>query len=488
MPTLTAVIPEHERIPLVRKIAFSLGANTEYVATALMTGVLWMPFFNLGMGLEPAHLGVVLMILRVWDAITDPLMGNITDKARTRWGRRRPFIVAGALLTALVYPLFWHMPAGWSDTAKLIYLMPVGMLFFACFTVWSMPYYAFQMELTPNYDERTRLSAWTTVATKFSYLAGSWVLALVTGPLFADPATGKPDIVAGMRAVCWFISGLIVVFGLLPALCGRELVRTNSPSSPAPSLSFRENLRASAACRPIWPLIGITFFLVLSYSSVGALANYVYIYYIYDGDMNAGSILFGWKATANVVTGLASIPLLTWLSERFDKRTMVRAMLVLCMAGYSLNLVCLRPDMPYLMLIPSVFESCGISAVWLFLPSMKADIADYDELRTRHRREGSLNAFYSWFVKAAMTASVGVGGFVLSSSGFSASRVSQAPEVLQRMLALFIGLPITFWASALVLSFFYPLTRKRMKAIRTRLERRRACGVEPKPAPEILCL
>ncbi|MCS6243845.1 MAG: MFS transporter [Opitutus sp.] len=466
------IIPEHERIPLLQKLTFSLGVNAEYVAVQLMTSVLWMPFFNIGLGMEPLALGAVLMILRLWEAFIDPVIGNFSDNARTRWGRRRPFIVVGALLTAALFPLFWFMPAGLGDTGKLVYLTGVGLVFFTCFATWAMPYYGFQMELTPNYDERTSLSAWSAVVSKLSYLGGSWVLALVTGPLFADPATGKGDIVHGMRTLCWFIAGLIVVFGILPVAFTKE--RTYAATAARqPREPFWQSVKDSAACRPLWVLIGVSFFLVLGYSSVASLANYIYIYYIFDGDINAGSVLLGWKATVNVATGLASIPLLTWLAGRYDKRTMVMAMLILCVSSYALNFVCLRPDMPYLMLVPAVFESCGISAVWLFLPSMKADVGDYDALTTGRRREGAINSFYSWFIKASLTASVGIGGAVLSFSGFSAKITHQAPEVLHRMLILFISLPIAFWAIAFVICLFYPLTRARMAAIRAELEARK---------------
>ena len=98
-------IPPSERIPLLQKIVFAVGQKTDWVATGLMTSVLWMPFFNIGMGLNPVVLGCILMVLRAWDAVSDPIMGNISDNARTRWGRRRPFIFVGAITTAALYPL-----------------------------------------------------------------------------------------------------------------------------------------------------------------------------------------------------------------------------------------------------------------------------------------------------------------------------------------------------------------------------------------------
>ncbi len=133
----------------------------------------------------------------------------------------------------------------------------------------------------------------------------------------------------------------------------------------------------------------------------------------------------------------------------------------------------MRPDMPYLQLIPGVFESSAISAVWLFIPSMKADTADVDELRTGRRREGSINSFFSWFVKASMTCSAGVSGFVLDLSGFTSKTTHQLPGVLHQMLWMYLLLPIGIWAIAIVIAGYYPLSRSRMAEIRGELEARR---------------
>ncbi len=220
--SVKAHIPQSDRIPFGQKIAFSFGSGTDYVATILMTTTLWMPVFNIGLGISPTLLGIGLMILRGWDAITDPIMGNISDNARTRWGRRRPFLFVGAILTAAVYPFIWRPPSGLSESGTFVYLMVIGVIFFTCFTMWSMPYYGFQLELTPNYDERTRLNAWMALVGKLTGLVGGWILFIVTWVAPEDPVTGREDIVAGMQTCSWGIAAVIVVLGLAPALFVKE--------------------------------------------------------------------------------------------------------------------------------------------------------------------------------------------------------------------------------------------------------------------------
>ncbi len=471
-PTPATVIPAADRIPLSQKIAFSLGVNMDYVATGLMMGVLWMPYFNIGMGIRPMLLGIALMILRGWDAVVDPIMGNISDNARTRWGRRRPFLAAGAILTGAIYPLFWYMPLGLSENYKVVYLTIVGIVFFVFFSMWSMPYYGMQLELTPNYDERTRLTSWMAFFSTISNLAGGWILAILTSSWFIDPHTGKGDLMIGMKTGCWFIAAAIIGFGILPAIFVKERYY-DAESSRQTREPFWQSMKESAQCQPLWALIGVSFFLVLGMTSVGSLGQYVNIYYIFHGDLAASSKVSGWKSTVTVLTSIASLPLWTWLCERFDKKIMVISLLCLSMAGHLLNIFCMRPDMPYLQIIPGMFESCAIFALWLFLPSMKADAADYDELHTTRRREGSINSFYSWFIKASMTCATGAGGWVLELSGFNAKIGAQPPDVLRRMLTMYLTLPLGIWAIALVIACAYPLSRGRMATIRSQLESRR---------------
>ena len=465
---LVTHVPAQDRVPVLEKFAFSAGTCTEYLATGLTTGVLWMPYFNIGLGMSPLLVGAVLMVLRAWEAFADPFLGNLSDNAQTPWGRRRPFIILGAILTAAIFPLFWHMPTGCSEHAKAAYLIVVGVLFFTSFATWGMPYYGLQMELTSNYDERTRLSSFMAFFSKLSSLAGGWVLALVTGGWLVHAADGKGNIVAGMKTGCWFISAAILISGICPALFVRErpgvamLVKCRDP--------FWNSLKESSRCTPLWALIGISFCLLIGSTATGTLGQYLSIYYVFGGDIHAASVVGGWKNTVIVAVGILSIPLWAWLGERLDKKIMVIALLAMGIAGIELNALCLRPDMPYLQIVPGILESGAYGALWLFLPSMKADVADWDEMHTGRRREGALNAFYSWFVKAALTCGVGVGALVLEFTGYHASWPSQPPEVLHRMVTIYLLMPAATFGVAIFIACWYPLNRESMARIREKLE------------------
>lgn len=495
-------IAASDRIPTFQKLCFAAGVNTDYVSTSLLVGTLWMPVFNIGFGISPVTLGVILMIFRFWDAITDPVMGNISDNAQTRWGRRRPFMFVGAILTALVYPFFWYMPHLWSESAKSVYLTVTGLVFFTTFTFWSMPYYGMQLELTPSYDERSRLTAWTAFFGKLFWLCAGWFMPLVmiighlalgeptslTGKgsfflryleplqpwLAALPGVeaGTKPIVAGMRIACWLVVVATLVFGLLPALFVKERYY-KAVSKKQPREPFWRSIKESFSCGPLWILIGTSFLLSLGTSSVLTLGQYVNYYYVNHGDLTMGTVIGGWKTTTTVVVGLASLPLLVKLGERLDKRRITLIVLGLTIFGHALNYFCMTPRYPYLQIVSGVFEAYAMGAFWMFLPSMKADVADYDEFHTQRRREGSINAFYSWFLKVAGTLALGAGGLVLQFTGFDAKAASQPPEVLDRMFHLYLLLPIPLWILAIIIFWRYPLGRARAEQIREALEARR---------------
>jgi len=276
-----------------------------------------------------------------------------------------------------------------------------------------------------------------------------------------------------MKVCSWGFAFLILLFGILPALFVRERYYEAEVKTQARD-PFWQSIRESARCRPLWGLIGTMFFLVLGSSAVASLGQYLSIYYVCQGNLAQAGMITGWKSTVVMITGIALIPVWTWLGEKFDKKIMVVTMLVISMVGHLMNLWCMTPAAPYLVLIPAVFESAAISAVWLFIPSMKGDIADYDELGTTRRREGSINAFFSWFFKGAMMSSLGLGGLILDLTGFNVKATAGQPHsVLHSMLWCYLVFPLVIWSLGTICVLRYPLTRERMALIRRTLESHR---------------
>lgn len=462
-----------DRIPFSHKLAFSMGGGADVFGIQALTNKLWLPFFNIGLGMNPLTLGFVLMGLRVVEAFLTPVVGVLSDNTRTRWGRRRPWIAVGAVLMTLTFPLMFLSPATGDETALLWHVVLFGTVFWAAYVVWSVPYFSLGLELTPNYDERTRLGAWMSFLTKLALIPAAWILLFASSDWFVDSATGKPQIAEGVRAYGLYIAPiLLLVCAGLPALVVRERYYA-AEAALQPKERFWTSIRESVGCGPLWPLMIASALLMVGLQSVQVLGVYVNIYYVFEGDVKAASTLEGLKFSVLAVAGMLLLPLLTRLSERYDKRTVTIGLVAAGGLGQLSNLFLLRPDMPYLQLIPAFFSAGLTHSVWMFVPAMKADVTDYDELHTGRRREGSLNALFTWFFKLAMVLSAGVGGIVLAISGFDVALPDQPAEVLWRMVLIYSCLSPAFFGLCIACFFAFDLGRDRMAKIRTELEARR---------------
>ena len=150
-------IRQQDRVSLAKKIAYGLGGPVDIMSVWVLVSIAY-PLFNMELQMRPLYVAIILMSLRLWDGVIDPIMGWVSDNARTRWGRRRPFIFVGAILSALTYPLIFWFPEGLSAEQNMFWVIGFGILFYTCFTIWAMPYQSMLMEMTPDYNERTRVT------------------------------------------------------------------------------------------------------------------------------------------------------------------------------------------------------------------------------------------------------------------------------------------------------------------------------------------
>lgn len=461
-----------DRVPFKQKVSYALGSLVDPLAGGSL-GPIFLPVFNLGFGISPGLLSIVGMIHRVWDAIYDPIIANVSDNTRTRWGRRRPYILIGSIATAIVTPFLWRVGHDWSEMSMLVYITLIGLLVHVCMSTWALPYNSLMLEMTPNYDERTRVSAYRALVGNFGALIGAWVLPLCASKMFANPTTGEADIVRGIQTVSLGLSVAIVGFGILPALFVTERYYARDASKQAREPFFK-GLRDSFQLKPLWMLIFIVLFQVLGNTLVGGMGFYLNVFFVNKGVLSNAAFIEGLKSSVAFIAALGAVPFWTWVSEKLDKKWTLMIIVGSGLISSALQYLCLSPRYPYLQIIPAVFYASVVASIWLILPSMQADIVDYDELRTHRRREGNINAVFTWFFKLGTTLATGASGFILVWTGFEAKNgANQAPEVLRLMLWLFISVPAFFWIIAVIMIYFYPLNRAKMAVIRGELETRR---------------
>ena len=205
-----------DRIPWAQMLAYGLGG---FVPIALFNSVGQLSglIVNVGLGVSAVLVGVAQMVPRFWDAITDPIMGHITDNTRSRFGRR-PYILMGGFAVALSFVAMWAVPRSWDASGQFWYFLLMSLVFYTAVTVFEIPHGALGMEMTDDYHERTRLFSAKSFVGNLGAMITPWFYAMANLPFFM----GGGDEVDGMRNVAFVAAGIVVVFAIACALLCRE--------------------------------------------------------------------------------------------------------------------------------------------------------------------------------------------------------------------------------------------------------------------------
>ncbi len=449
------------KLSRTKKSTWAIGS----IADVYMTNAfnyLAFPIYNMGLGVDPRLLGWALGLPRIWDAISDPLMGNISDNTHTRWGRRRPFIFIGAILCAIMFALIWCPPTSWSVTAIGWYFMGLVFLFYTAYTIFAVPWGALGLGLTTDYNERTRVQAYRTVfqAVGGLGLGTLWLLSLKWG--------GGNDIV-GVRYVGLIFGALILVCGVLPAIFCRESTDTHNQEK----MKFWPSVAATFSNKVFLLLIGITVLVMLGIFMVNTFALYINTYYVFGGDKEGVATLNMYANFAFQGVGLALVPVIAAIATRIGKKVTLMGGLLLVVVAYGTSWFFYTPKNPYLQLITLAMAAPGLSCMWMIAGSMIADICDLDELKTGRRREGMFGASYGWACKAGISLTMVLSGYLLTWSGFDAAVDVQPEAVIRNMRLLYMLVPMGFVGIAAVLVAFYPLTEKRILEVQAELKARK---------------
>lgn len=463
-------IPANERVPLWEKLALATGSPVEQFTIWVPLFTL-LPAFNMALGVSPAKMAMALVVFRLWDAITDPLVGNISDNFRSRWGRRKPFIVVGAICCGLTLPLLFNASADWSDGYLFGYLTICSLLVYTSFTVFQMPWLALGCEMTPNYEERTRVIAWRAAGTKIAAIVGGMVWGLTTLPIFQDPQTGEIDL---LRAIGWIgicMGGAILLLGPISGLVLKE--RYYEIASKAKKTPLLRSIKETLSSKPFLIILGVTVAQLAGALSVKSLGLYVNQYKVCAGNMALAFQIQSVVEVTQYLVALLSIPFWVWVGKFIDKRKALLIIVCLNIIGQASMWYLYTPANPWLQVIPQFVLGLSMPSIWLFIPSMIADVIDLDELKTGARREGSFNAVFTWVLKLSIAVVIAYSGFLITGSGFDVALPAQPEEVLTRMHIYLVVVPCVIFATGFFLLLRYNLTRKTMADVREQLEARR---------------
>lgn len=401
------------------------------IALFNIAGILVGLMGNISLGLSAFWLGVILIIPRLWDAVSDPIIGHLSDNTRTRWGRRRPFLLIGGILVAVFFVLIWWIPKGDAireifpsesgfQAFQLVYILISLLLFYTACTIFEIPHGALGMEMTTDYHERTRLfSAKSFVGNLFA-MSTPWLFALANMELFKGVGGNEAD---GMRYVSLMIAAILIPLAFWWTWRLREpaFYRTSHQKKTA----FWQDMKHVARNRNFIMLTLTIFTLAMGFNFVNLLGSYIPIFYVFEGDKVAGAYLLGINGTVWAVTGVLAVFPLNLISPKLGKRsTLVIAILLMVSAQLS-KIVCYNPSYPYLIIIPTVLLSAGMLFFFTLGSSMVGDICDEDDLKTGKRTEGSFYSVFWWFIKMGTALASFVAGALIVFTQFDETQVTK---------------------------------------------------------------
>jgi GPH family glycoside/pentoside/hexuronide:cation symporter len=435
--------PRHAavKIPFRQLAAFGVGGIIP-IALFNIAGQLMALIGNIGLGLSAFWLGVIMIIPRLWDAISDPLMGHLSDNTRSRWGRRRPYLLIGGIAVAVSFVLMWWIPQGdvvrgWfpSETAyqwfQLGYILSWLLIFFTSCTIFEIPHGALGMEMSTDPHERTRLFSAKSFMGNLFAMGTPWLFALANMEVFKGAGGNEAD---GMRYVSLLIAAVLIPLSIWWFFTVREpgfAVAAKQEKSP-----FWQDIRKTASNRNFLLLTAVVFTLAMGFNFVGLLGYYIPIFYIFGGDKEAAGALLGLNGTVWAITGLLAVFPLNWLSSRVGKRgTLLIAIFTMVVAQLS-KIVCYNPALPYLIVIPTILLSTGMLFFFTLGSSMVGDICDEDDLNSGKRSEGSYYSVFWWFIKTGTTFASFVTGLLILVTQFDETQVTRVDGLSGSLKAL----------------------------------------------------
>ena len=477
-----------DRIPFHSKVVYGLGGFVNNILAAAIGGMLIV--LNLGLGMNPALVGLLGALPRLTDAITDPLMGFISDRTRSRWGRRRPYIFVGAILAGVIFMILWQVPAGQSESFYFWTFLGGSMVYFLAYTVFATPWVALGYELTPDYNERTRVMGVQNFISQLAYVVSPWFLWFMQLAWF-------DDLLHGASVLAVLVGAAAMVIGVLPAILLRErfneVAERELEEEGAGQTTLMENVSLffsgfllTIKFSPFLKLCGATFLVFNGFMLISSFQFYVIIYYVFGGDQSLGAQYAGASGTVSAVATFGIIVLTTWLATKIGKRRAFFVVIGVSVFGHALKWFCYDPDVPWLLLVPAPFVAFGLGGLFTLMGSMMADVCDLDELETHERREGMFGSIFWWVVKLGMAAALAGGGFLLNATGFDvALEGAQTEQTIFLMRVFDVVVPMISSLIAIYLVYLFPLTEEKALEVRRELEKRRGTVTDaPRlPAP-----
>lgn len=469
------ITPAKDRVPLGQKAAFGAG----HLVNNLLPGALgiFMFFLLTAFGMDPFLAGLLGGLPRIFDAITDPIMGFISDNTKSRFGRRRPYIFVGAIMSGVLFALLWQLDPENSQMFNFWYFLILSLIYLLGNTIFSTPLIGLGYEMTSDYNERTRLMAFSQTVGQIAWMIVPWFWVLIADPeLFETQAIGVHKLSVIVGAVC-------IVLGILPALFCKGMDSSHMENRKKINFStllsnlkylFKGIVQVSKN-KPFMRLCGATFLVFNGFQMVASFSYFIIVFYMFNGDYGLAGHWPAWFSTVSAIaTAFLIIPIISQIANRLGKRKAFIISTVISIIGYIIKWWGFNPDNPWLIFMPIPLMAFGIGGLFTLMMSMTADVCDLDELENgMPRKEGTFGAIYWWMVKLGQAIALVLGGLVLKLVGFDQNATVQTAETITQLRIADIVIPAGTAALAIWIMWKYDLTEAKAREIKTKLVERR---------------
>ncbi len=462
------------QVPFGQKVAFGIGMFANQMFPAVLG--IFMVVLVQDLGFPGWMWGILFFLPRVFDSITDPIMGFISDNTKSRWGRRRQYVFIGAIIMGIAFIIMWQLYRENGVDYNFTYFLLWSFLFYLGLTIFSVPYVAMGYEMSTDFHERTSIMAIAQWIGQWAWVIAPWFWVVMYDQNWfpsADVATRQMAVWVGIACM---------LFAMVPAIFLKSKSTVNENYSPLTFGSIGSSLmeifdgfNEAFSSKPFVKLCISTFFIFNAFNTIAAFSFFIIVWYLYSGDAGAAGIwptLFG--SLASLVTTFLIIPTVAWMSKKMGKKQAFILSQTISLVGYGMLWFLFVPGKPYMFIFALPFFSFGIGSLFTLMMSMTADVIDLDELNTGKRREGIFGAIYWWMVKFGFAIAGLASGAIMSLVGFDATAAEQPESAITGLRIFYSALPMFGTLISIIVMRNYSMTEERANEIRAELEKRKS--------------
>lgn len=462
------------KVPFGQKVAFGVGMLANQMFPAILG--IFMVVLVEDLSFTGLMWGAIFVAPRIFDAFTDPIMGFISDNTKSRWGRRRQYVLLGAIIMGIAFIFMWQLYIDNSLSYNFWYFFLWSIVFYLGLTIFSVPYVAMGYEMTDDFHERTNIMAIAQWIGQWAWVIAPWFWVIMYDPEWfpsAEVATRSLAIWVGIPcAICAMVPALFIKS---KSTLNKDYEPLNAKNIGRSFSKIIDGFREAFKLREFRKLCITTFLIFGSFNTVAALTFFVIVYKLFNGDAGAAGVwvtLFGCLGALG--TTFIVIPIVAWMAKKLGKKQAFLVCQAISIVGYTALFFLFVPGKPWLYIFALPLFSFGIGSLFTIMMSMTADILDVDEVNTGLRREGTFGAIYWWMVKIGFALAGGLSGLAISVFGFDASLpTTEQQGAVDALHAFFCFFPVVGTVIAMWVMRDYGITEETANQVRAVLDRRK---------------